>query len=136
MITIRLDSVEIYDEAVIAAIESAEILGLKIIGFETRAEAMRSIVPGISRAGQPPRDKTGVFRRNINYAVEGKTVAVGPRLLPRRSSDVTPALEHGGFSFDVKGVRRYIKKRPVMAPVLNRIARRLLPSVFADSVKP
>lgn len=134
MIGFRIGDIEIYAEVVKEAVESGERRGLKIVGFETRADAMKSIVRGPSRPGQPPRDKTGDLRRNINYGVDGKSVIVGPRLLPKRSADVTPSLESGGISFDANGQRHYIERRPFMGPALNRIARRMLPGVFADLI--
>lgn len=135
MITFQIGDIEIYAEDVIDAVESAERLGLKIVGFETRADMMRSIVRGPSQPGQPPRDKTGDLRRNINYGLDGKSVVIGPRLLPKKSKDVTSALERGGISFDVNGKRHYIERRPLAGPSLDRIARRMLPGVFLDSVK-
>lgn len=113
--------------------------GLKILGFQTRQVAMDSIMPAAtaSRPGDPPRDKTGVLKRFILYSLDKATMSVvaGAKLLRRKSKDAAKALEHGGLAMTAKQKPIYVSARPLMEPAFEKIARRSIPSVFANTLR-
>jgi len=117
----------------------AEKWALQQLGFQTRAKAQASIVPGAesSRPGTPPKDKTGTLKRFILYSYDKDTnsVVAGAKLLRRRSRDAATSLEHGGISLNVKKKPRRIAARPFMQPAFEQVARQSIPSVFTNTLK-
>lgn len=116
-----------------------EYRGLEKLGFQTRQVARDSIMPAAtsSRPGDPPRDKTGTLKRFILYSLDKSTMSVvaGAKLLKRKSKDAAKALEHGGLAMTAKKKSIYVSARPFMEPAFEKISRRSIPSVFANTLR-
>jgi len=115
----------------------AERRGLKRVGFATREKAVALLAngPGESRPGQPPKSHTGALKRFLRYAVEGKSMVVGPQLLARKGQNAAQALEKGGRSQNANGKFQTVAKRPFMVPSARAVATQGLPTFFEDSFK-
>jgi hypothetical protein len=93
--------------------------------------------------GQPPSSHSGLLRRFIffGYDEARQTVVVGPMRLNQKVGTAPEALEHGGTSEVVEGLRGKrrkrrvkIKARPFMGPAMEKELPKF-PSLWANSVK-
>jgi len=108
--------------------------------------AARSSIRSRKRAsepGQPPSSHTGLLKQFIFFAydLQRETVVIGPMPLNRKVGNAPEALEHGGASVVVEGLRRRrrkrrvnIRARPYMRPALEK-ERPKLPAMWRDSVR-
>jgi len=114
-------------------------------GAFVRTTAKHSIRPGkaTSPPGSPPRSHSGLLRRFIffGYDRRRKTVVIGPMRLNQKVGVAPEALEHGGATEVVKGLRGRrrkrrvrIRARPFMGPAMRKELPRF-PSLWANSVK-
>jgi hypothetical protein len=134
MIGFRVVEIDFDSDGVQKDIDRGGKRALRIIGFETRAEAQSIIQPaaGSSAPGQPPHSKTGALKRFIRYGLDGsKCVVIGAQLLELRSQDAATALERGGVSMSVKGQSQYVAKRPFMLPSFKAELPKV-PAIFED----
>lgn len=85
------------------------------LGEQIRINAMRSMTPqtkivkrsrgktrtvfGSTPKGAPPKTRTGLIRDNIQIAVDGESVIVGPTYQPGHDRDCLPRLEYGNHPF-------------------------------------
>ena len=97
----------------------------------------------ISAPGEPPSSHTGLLRRFLffGYDRRRKTVVVGPMRLNQKVGNAPEALEYGGTSVIVEGLRRRRRKRrvrigarPYMGPAMRAEAPKF-PKLWANSVK-
>jgi len=97
----------------------------------------------ISAPGQPPNSHTGLLKRFIffGYDADRKTVVVGPMRLNQKIGAAPEALEHGGQSTVVSGLRGKRRKRririaarPYMGPAMVKVMPKF-PGLWANSVK-
>lgn len=139
MIGFRITDVEIDAELLLEKIGDAKRRTLKILGFEIREVAQRSIVDArtISRPGMPPHGHVGTLGNLILYSVspDGNRLVVGPQLVRKKSRDAVKALEHGGTATNSRGKVIRVQARPFMEPAFNRVNRSKVPAVFANSVQ-
>ena len=96
-----------------------------------------------SAPGEPPSSHTGLLRKFIffGYDAERRSVVIGPQRLNQKVGDAPHALEHGGISTVVEGLRGKRKKRrvklaarPYMGPAFEQEQPKL-PAMWRDSVK-
>jgi hypothetical protein len=96
-----------------------------------------------SAPGQPPSSHSGLLKRFIffGYDEARKTVVVGPMRLNQKIGAAPEALEHGGESEIVEGLRGKRRKRkvrvrarPFMGPAMEQEIPKF-PSLWANSVK-
>ena len=82
-----------------------------------------------SAPGEPPSSHTGLLRRFIffGYDRQRRSVVIGPARLNQKVGDAPHALEHGGMSTVVEGLRGRrrrrrvrIKARPYMGPAFEQ----------------
>jgi hypothetical protein len=97
----------------------------------------------ISEPGDPPSSHVGLLRKLIYFGYDRgrRSVVIGPQRLNQKVGDAPHALEYGGTSTVVEGLRGKRKKRrvriaarPFMGPAFER-ERPKLPAMWADSVK-
>ena len=97
----------------------------------------------ISDPGEPPSSHTGLLRRFIffGYDRNRRSVVIGPMRLNQKVGDAPAALEYGGTSTVVEGLRRRRRKRririaarPYMGPAFEQ-EKPKLPAMWRDSVK-
>jgi len=98
----------------------------------------------ISRPGEPPSSHAGLLKRFIffGYDRDRRSVVIGPMGLNQKAGDAPAALEYGGKSRVVVGLRRSrrvdrvvsIRPRPYMGPAFEKGKERL-PAFWADSVR-
>ena len=97
----------------------------------------------ISDPGEPPSSHTGLLRRFIffGYDRDRRSVVIGPMRLNQKVGDAPAALEYGGTSTVVEGLRRRRRKRhiriaarPYMGPAFEQ-EKPKLPAMWRDSVK-
>ena len=114
-------------------------------GAFIRTTAKHSIRPGkgISPPGSPPHSHTGLLRRFIffGYDTLRQTVVIGPMRLNQKIGAAPEALEHGGTSVVVEGLRHRRRKRrvrigarPFMGPAMRKELPKF-PSLWANSVR-
>ena len=93
--------------------------------------------------GRPPSSHTGLLKRLIffGYQREKRSVVIGPARLNQKIGDAPEALEYGGTSTVVEGLRGKrrkrrvrIKARPYMGPAFRKEQPKL-PVMWRDSVK-
>ena len=93
--------------------------------------------------GKPPSSHTGLLKRLIffGYQREKRSVVIGPARLNQKIGDAPEALEYGGTSTVVEGLRGsrrkrrvQIKARPYMGPAFKKEQPKL-PAMWRDSVK-
>ena len=96
-----------------------------------------------SAPGEPPSSHTGLLRKFIffGYDTERHSVVIGPQRLNQKVGDAPHALEQGGTSTVVEGLRGKRKKRrvkltarPDMGPAFEQEQPKL-PAMWRDSVK-
>jgi len=96
-----------------------------------------------SEPGQPPSSHTGLLKRFIFFAYDPQreTVVIGPMPLNQKVGNAPEALEHGGASVVVEGLRRSrrkrrvnIRARPYMRPAFEQ-EKPKLPAMWRDSVR-
>ena len=97
----------------------------------------------ISAPGQPPSSLTGLLKKFIffGYDADRKTVVVGPMRLTQKIGAAPEALEHGGPSTVVSGLRGKRRKRririaarPYMGPAMVKVMPKF-PGLWANSVR-
>lgn len=95
-----------------------------------------------SAPGEPPSSHTGLLRRFIffGYDRQRRSVVIGPARLNQKIGDAPHALEYGGTSTVVEGLRGRrrkrrvrIKPRPYMGPAFEQ-ERPKLAAMWRDSV--
>jgi len=96
-----------------------------------------------SAPGEPPSSHTGLLRRFIFFGYDAgkRSVVIGPARLNQKVGDAPAALEHGGVSTVVEGLRGKRRKRkikiaarPYMGPAFEQ-ERPKLAAMWRDSVK-
>ena len=96
-----------------------------------------------SSPGQPPSSHAGLLKKFIffGYERDRRSVVIGPARLNQKIGDAPHALEHGGISTVVEGLRGRrrkrrvrIKARPFMGPAFEQEKPKLA-AMWRDSVK-
>ncbi len=96
-----------------------------------------------SKPGQPPSSHTGLLRRLIffGYDRNRRSVVIGPERLNQKIGDAPAALEYGGHSTVVEGLRSRRRKRrvkitarPYMGPAFEREIPKL-PAMWRQSIR-
>jgi len=96
-----------------------------------------------SAPGEPPSSHTGLLRRFIFFGYDAgkRSVVIGPTRLNQKVGDAPHALEHGGMSTVVEGLRgrrrkRHIriKARPYMGPAFEQEKPKLA-AMWRDSIR-
>ena len=135
-----------FDKApVLRAADKATRRVLSRFGAYVRTTARHSIRKrkAASRPGRPPSSHTGLLRRFIYFGYDRgrKSVVIGPQRLNQKVGDAPAALEHGGVSTIVEGLRHRRRKRrvritarPFMGPSFEK-EKPKLPSMWANSVR-
>jgi len=132
-------------KAVTGALDRATRKVLSKFGAFVRTGARHSIRKrkGVSAPGEPPSSHTGLLRNFIffGYDRDRRSVVIGPQRLNQKVGDAPHALEHGGTSTVVEGLRGRRRKRririaarPFMGPAFER-EKPKLPAMWVDSVK-
>ncbi len=132
-------------KAVTGAVDRATRKVLSQFGAFVRTSARHSIRKRkrVSAPGEPPSSHTGLLRRFIffGYDRDRRSVVIGPQRLNQKVGDAPHALEYGGTSTVVEGLRgrrrkRHIKiaARPFMGPAFEH-EKPKLPAMWAKSVK-
>ncbi len=129
---------------VILAVDKATRRVFSRFGAFVRRSAKSSIRrrKRISTPGQPPSSHTGLLKKFIwfGYEPSNKSVVIGPVMLNSKSGNAPEALEHGGMSIVLDGLRKNRKKRkiniaarPFMGPAFEK-EKLKLPAMWKDSV--
>jgi len=147
MLRIKTVSLDMFfdTERVKRAADTATRTVLSKAGAFIRTAAKSSIRKrkAISAPGQPPSSHTGLLKRFIffGYDADRKTVVVGPMRLNQKIGAAPEALEHGGPSTVVSGLRNRRRKRririqarPFMGPAMAKEAPKF-PGLWANSVR-
>ena len=132
-------------KAVTSAVDKASRRVLSRFGAYVRTTARHSIRSrkATSRPGKPPSSHTGLLRRftYFGYDRQRRSVVIGPQRLNRKAGDAPAALEHGGVSTVVEGLRHRRRKRrvriaarPFMGPAFEK-EKPKLPAMWRNSVK-
>ena len=96
-----------------------------------------------SMPGEPPSSHTGLLRRFIffGYDHQRRSVVIGPQRLNQKIGEAPAALEYGGTSTVVEGLRGKrrkrrvrIKARPYMGPAFEQ-EKPKLPAMWRDSIR-
>ena len=95
-----------------------------------------------SAPGEPPSSHTGLLRRFIffGYDPRKRSVVIGPARLNQKIGDAPAALEYGGTSMVIEGLRGKRKKRrarmaarPYMGPAFEQ-EKPKLPAMWRGSI--
>jgi len=132
-------------KAVTSAVDRATRKVFSRFGAFVRRGAKSSIRKRkrISTPGEPPSSHTGLLKRLIyfGYDRQRRSVVIGPQRLNQKIGDAPEALEYGGVSTVVEGLRSRRKKRrvriqarPYMGPAFQKEQPKL-PAMWAGSVK-
>ena len=132
-------------KAVTSAVDRAARRVLSRFGAFVRRGAKSSIRKRkrASAAGEPPSSHTGLLKRFIFFGYERnrRSVVIGPMRLNQAVGDAPEALEYGGTSTIVTGLRSKRKKRrvriaarPYMGPAFEQ-EKPKLPAMWANSVR-
>ena len=132
-------------KAVTGAVDKAARKVLSRFGAFVRRGAKSSIRKRkrVSSPGEPPSSHAGLLKRLIyfGYDRQRRSVVIGPQRLNQKIGDAPAALEYGGVSTVVEGLRARrkerrvrIKARPYMGPAFQK-ERPKLPAMWAGSVK-
>jgi len=145
MLRMKTVSVDMFFDRkkVIRAADAAERRNLSKAGAFIRTTAKQSIRrrKGASPPGSPPSSHTGLLKRFIffGYDRRRRTVVVGPMKLNRKVGNAPEALEHGGTSVVVEGLRRRRRRRRVRIrarPFMGRAMRKTpLAPLWRDSIR-
>jgi len=130
--------------AVTSATDRATRRVLSRIGAYVRTTAKHSIRKRkrISDPGEPPSSHTGLLRRFIFFGYDRgrRSVVIGPMRLNQKVGDAPAALEYGGTSTVVEGLRRRRRKRririaarPYMGPAFEQ-EKPKLPAMWRGSI--
>jgi len=96
-----------------------------------------------SSPGEPPSSHTGLLRRFIffGYDRSRRSVVIGPQRLNQKIGDAPHAMEYGGTSTVIEGLRGKRKKRrvkmaarPYMAPAFEQEKPKLA-AMWAGSIR-
>jgi len=145
MIRMDLKAIFFDRKAVRSAVDRTTRRVLSKFGAFVRRAARSSIRKRkrASAPGEPPSSHTGLLRRFIffGYDRSRRSVVIGPGRLNERIGDALAALEHGGTSTVLEGLRGKRKKRhvkfkarPYMGPAFEREKPKLA-AMWRDSVK-
>ena len=132
-------------KAVMGAVDRATRKVLSKFGAFVRTDARHSIRKrkAISEPGNPPSSHVGLLRKLIYFGYDRgrRSVVIGPQRLNQKVGDAPHALEHGGTSTVIDGLRGRRKKRrvriaarPFMGPAFER-EKPKLPAMWASSIK-
>ena len=132
-------------KAVTGKVDRATRMVLSRFGAFVRRAARSSIRERrrVSSPGQPPSSHTGLLKKFIFFGYEParRNVVIGPAKLNQKIGDAPHALERGGTSTVVEGLRGdrrkrrvKIKARPFMGPAFDK-EKPKLPAMWAGSVK-
>ena len=95
-----------------------------------------------SAPGEPPSSHTGLLKRFIFFGYDRgrRSVVIGPMRLNQKVGDAPAALEYGGTSTAVEGLRRQRRKRririaarPYMGPAFEQ-EKPKLPAMWRGSI--
>jgi hypothetical protein len=96
-----------------------------------------------SSPGSPPSSHAGLLKKFIwfGYDHSASSVVIGPARLNQKIGDAPHALEHGGMSTVVEGLRSNRRKRtvkiaarPYMGPAFDK-EKPKLPAMWAGSIR-
>jgi len=132
-------------KAVTSAVDRATRKVLSRFGAFVRTSARHSIRKRkrASAPGEPPSSHTGLLRKFIFFGFDRdrRSVVIGPQRRNQKVGDAPHALEYGGTSTVVEGLRSRRKKRrikiaarPFMGPAFER-EKPKLPAMWAKSIK-
>jgi hypothetical protein len=132
-------------KAVTSRLDRATRKVLSRFGAFVRTGARHSIRKRqrVSKPGEPPSSHTGLLRKFIFFGYDRgrRSVVIGPQRLNQKVGDAPHALEYGGTSTVVEGLRGRRRKRrikvsarPFMGPSFER-EKPKLPAMWAKSVK-
>jgi len=132
-------------KAVTAKVDRTTRKVLSRFGAFVRRAAKSSIArrKRVSSPGQPPSSHSGLLKKFIFFGYEpaNRNVVIGPAKLNQKIGDAPHALERGGVSTVVEGLRGSrrkrrvkIKARPFMGPAFNK-EKPKLPAMWASSIK-
>ena len=132
-------------KVVTGAVDKATRRVLSRFGAFVRRGAKSSIRKRkrVSAAGQPPSSHSGLLKRLIffGYDRQRRSVVIGPQRLNQKVGDAPEALEYGGTSTIVEGLRHRrkkrhvrIKARPYMGPAFQKEQPKL-PAMWAGSIR-
>jgi len=97
----------------------------------------------VSAPGEPPSSHTGLLKKFIFFGYDRprRSVVIGPQRLNQKIGDAPAALEHGGTSTVIEGLRgkrkkRHvkIKARPYMGPAFEQEKPKLA-AMWAGSIR-
>jgi hypothetical protein len=144
---IRMDFKMLFfdSKAVRSAVDRTTRRVLSRFGAFVRTAAKHSIRKRkrISAPGEPPSSHTGLLRRFIFFGYDRgrRSVVIGPERANRKIGDAPAALEYGGTSTVVEGLRNRRRKRsiriaarPYMGPAFEQ-EKPKLPAMWRSSVK-
>jgi len=145
MIGMDLKAIFFDRKAVRSAVDRTARRVLSRFGAFVRRAAKSSIRKRkrASAPGEPPSSHTGLLKQFIffGYDRDRRSVVTGPQRLNQKVGDAPAALEHGGVSTVVEGLRGKrrkrrvrIRARPYMGPAFEQ-ERPKLPAMWRDSVK-
>lgn len=132
-------------KAVTSRVNNAARKVLSKFGAFVRTAARHSIRKRkrTSSPGEPPSSHAGLLKKMIyfGYDCARQSVVIGPERLNQKVGDAPAALEYGGSSTIVEGLRGRRRKRrvriaarPFMGPAFEN-ERPKLPAMWAGSVK-
>ena len=132
-------------KAVTGAVDKATRKVFSRFGAFVRRGAKSSIRKRkrISSPGEPPSSHTGLLKRFIffGYDRQRRSVVIGPQRLNQKVGEAPKALEYGGTSTIVEGLRNRRKKRrvriqarPYMGPAFQKEQPKL-PAMWAGSFR-
>jgi len=132
-------------KAVTGAVDKTARKVLSRFGAFVRRGAKSSIRKRkrVSSPGEPPSSHAGLLKRLIyfGYDRQKRSVVIGPQRLNQKVGNAPAALEYGGTSTFVEGLRHRrkkrrvkIKARPYMGPAFEKEQPKL-PAMWAGSVR-
>ncbi len=132
-------------KAVASRVSKAARKVLSKFGAFVRTAARHSIRKRkrTSSPGEPPSSHMGLLKKFIYFGYDSarKSVVIGPQRLNQKIGDAPAALEHGGSSTIVEGLRGRRRKRrvriaarPYMGPAFEN-EKPKLPAMWAGTVK-
>lgn len=145
MIGFRPKTMFFNSKAVMSRVDKATRRVLSRFGAFVRRTAKSSIRKRKrpSQPGSPPSSHSGLLKKFIwfGYDPQQQSVVIGPARLNQKIGDAPHALEHGGESTVVEGLRgkrrtRRVKlaPRPYMGPAFEK-EKTKLPAMWAASIR-